>query len=380
MKIAYVCADPGIPLLGHKGASVHLRSLAGALARRGHRVLLLADRIDGENPPPANVTVGPLTDESLTQVLRDWACEVVLERYSLASGKALEASRALGIAYVLELNAPLADEAARYRGLRDVETWRARERTILNAADGVVAVSSGVRAHAIQCGVAPARAVVVHNGVDLERFESASGEPVRHRYGLGRADVVGFVGSLKPWHGVDLLLHAAAGLDQAVKVLIVGDGPQREDVEALARSLQMDNRVVFAGAVPHHAVPDYLAAMTVGAAPYRGQLDFYFSPVKVAEYLAAGLPVVASRQGDLPDLVREAGLLVTPDDASELREALHRVLSDHSLRHRMQRAAQRQARSMTWNETAARVETVLASARTRQHPGSGSRRGKEAAA
>jgi len=142
----------------------------------------------------------------------------------------------------------------------------------------------------------------------------------------------------------------------------------------------MDNRVVFAGAVPHHAVPDYLAAMTVGAAPYRGQLDFYFSPVKVAEYLAAGLPVVASRQGDLPDLVREAGLLVTPDDASELREALHRVLSDHSLRHRMKRAAQRQARSMTWNETAARVETVLASARTRQHPGSGSRRGKEAAA
>src|SRR5207245_11544844 len=113
MKIAYVCADPGIPLLGHKGASVHLRSLAGALARRGHRVLLLADRVDGENPPPANVTVGPLTDESLTQVLRDWACEVVLERYSLASGTALEASRARGIAYGHEVN-----------GSRDGDTLR----------------------------------------------------------------------------------------------------------------------------------------------------------------------------------------------------------------------------------------------------------------
>src|SRR5207245_6533697 len=229
----------------------------------------------------------------------------------------------------------------------------------------------------IQCGVAPARTVVVHNGVDLERFESASGKPVRHRHGLGRADVVGFVGSLKPWHGVDLLLHAAAGLDQAVKVLIVGDGPQRKEVEGLARSLHMDDRVVFTGAVPHHVVPDYLAAMTIGAAPYRGQLDFYFSPVKVAEYLAAGLPVVASRQGELPDLVGEAGLLVTPDDASELREALHRVLSDHPLRHRMRNAAKRQATSMTWNVTAARVETVLASARASPHPESGWRPAKE---
>jgi glycosyltransferase involved in cell wall biosynthesis len=378
VKIAYLCADPGIPLLGHKGASVHLRSLAGALDRRGHRVLLLADRVGGENPPPANVTVAALTDESLTHVLQDWACEVVLERYSLASGKALEASRALGIPYVLEMNAPLVDEAARYRGLRDVEAWRSRERTILNAADAVVAVSSGVRAYAIQCGVAPARTVVVHNGVDLERFESATGKAVRHRYGLGSADVVGFVGSLKPWHGVDLLLHAAAGLDQAVKVLIVGDGPQRGEVEALARGLHMDDRVVFTGAVPHHAVPDYLAAMTVGAAPYRGQLDFYFSPVKVAEYLAARLPVVASRQGDLSDLVGEAGLLVTPDDANELREALHRLLSDHQLRHRMQRAAHQRAQAMTWNEAAARVETVLASARAGQHPESGWRRGEEA--
>jgi glycosyltransferase involved in cell wall biosynthesis len=380
VKIAYLCADPGIALLGHKGASVHLRSLAGALARRGHDVCLLADRVDGENPPPANVTVARLTDESLTRVLEDWACEVVLERYCLASGKALEASRALGIAYVLELNAPLADEAARYRGLRDVETWRSRERAILNAADAVVAVSSGVRAYAIQCGVAPTQVVVVHNGVDVDRFESVSGEPVRRRHRLGLAQVVGFVGSLKPWHGVDLLLRAAAGLDQAVRILIVGDGPQRAEVEALAGSLHIDDRVVLTGALPYHAIPEYLAAMTVGAAPYRGQEDFYFSPLKVAEYLAAGLPIVGTRQGDLPKLVGEAGLLVTPNDVSQLREALHRVLSDHPMRQRMQRAARRRARAMTWNEAAARVETVLASARAGQQPGSGSRRGKEAAA
>ena len=120
MRIAYVCADPGIPLLGHKGASVHLRSLAAALAKRGNPVFQLASRLDGDNPAPPNVTVGLLT-ESLEEVLEDWDCEVLLERYSLASERALAACRVLGIPYVLELNAPLVDEAAAYRGLQDVE-------------------------------------------------------------------------------------------------------------------------------------------------------------------------------------------------------------------------------------------------------------------
>jgi len=83
MRIAYVCADPGISALGDKGASVHLRSLAGALARRGHAVTLLSTRLDGANPPPPDVTLTQLTDGSLTQLLRDGRSEVVLERYSL---------------------------------------------------------------------------------------------------------------------------------------------------------------------------------------------------------------------------------------------------------------------------------------------------------
>ena len=131
--------------------------------------------------------------------------------------------------------------------------------------------------------------------------------------------------------------------------------------------------------LPHDAVPGYLAAMTVGTAPYRSQPDFYFSPVKVAEYLAAGLPLVASRQGDLPDLVGDAGLLVTPDDVDELRQALRGLLSDPPLRNRMQGAARQRARARTWDEAAAQVESVLASARAEPHPESSSGRGKGAA-
>jgi glycosyltransferase involved in cell wall biosynthesis len=369
MRIAYVCADPGISALGDKGASVHLRSLAGALARRGHSVRLLSSRLDGANPPPPAVTLTQLSDGTLTQLLRDWRCEVVLERYALSVEKVQESCRTLGIAHVLEVNAPLVDEAARYRGLQDVAVWRAREGSVLRAADAVVAVSPAIRAHAIRCGVAPDHAVVVHNGVDLERFEALNGEPVRQRYQLGNARIVGFAGSLKAWHGVDILLRAAVRLDPDVRVLIVGDGPERGKLEALAGELRIADRVVFAGAVPHHAIPEHLAAMTVAVAPYRRQTDFYFSPLKVVEYLAAGLPVVASEQGDLAHLVGKAGLMVSPDDAVELAEALDKVLGDPALRRTMHFSARRHAAGMTWDAAAAQVETALISAIARSRSG-----------
>jgi glycosyltransferase involved in cell wall biosynthesis len=147
-----------------------------------------------------------------------------------------------------------------------------------------------------------------------------------------------------------------------VRALIVGDGPERGKLEALAGDLRIADRVVFAGAVPHHAIPEHLAAMTVAVAPYRGQADFYFSPLKIVEYLAAGLPVVASEQGDLAHLVGKAGLMVTPDDAAELADALDKVLGDPELRRTMHFAARRHAAGMTWDAAAAQVETALISA------------------
>jgi glycosyltransferase involved in cell wall biosynthesis len=108
--------------------------------------------------------------------------------------------------------------------------------------------------------------------------------------------------------------------------------------------------------------------MTVAAAPYRRQTDFYFSPLKIVEYLATGLPIVASDQGDLARLVGKAGMMVSPDDALELAEALGKVLGDPELRHAMHFAARRHAAGMTWDAAAARVETALISAVAR--PGS----------
>lgn len=368
MKLVYICADRGISLLGHKGASVHLRSLSAALAARGNEVIVACRQLEGPNAPPAGVEVRlmPASEDEhaawIGELLRESGAAAVLERYSLSSGSAAEAARAARLPFVLEVNAPLVEEAARYRGLEDVQPWRARERAVFAAADAVIAVSLGVRDHVVASGVAAARVSVVHNGVDVGAFQRAAGSQP------GRGDqevVVGFAGSLKPWHGVDLLLRAFAEVPGRSRLLVAGDGPMRTDLEALAASLHLTSRVRFTGAVPHAEMPGILAAMDIGVAPYTAQDGFYFSPLKVAEYLAAGLPVVASDQGDLREIVGDAGLLVPPNDVAALAEALARLCQDPGLRHTLSAAARVRAGALDWLQVAGRVQAVISSVRVR---------------
>jgi glycosyltransferase involved in cell wall biosynthesis len=365
MRIAYLCADPGIPVRGCKGASVHLRSLAAALHRRGHDVLLAATTIEGDEPAPRGVVMEPLpSDEAeatawLTTGLRDWRADVVLERYSLKSGAGVDVAHRLGLNFVLEVNAPLVDEAARYRGLTDVQTWLVREKALLLASDQVVAVSNGVRDHVLLSGVPRSRVVVIRNGVDLDLFAAGRGNAVRRRYGLRSKAVIGFAGSLKAWHGVRTLVLALAGLPENVHLLVVGDGPQREEIEALATALHVIPRLRMAGAVAHERMPDYLASMDIAVAPYEPQPSFYFSPLKVMEYMAAGLPVVASNQGDLAEIIGDAGVLVPPGDEPALRDALNRLVRSEPRRRELSLRARRRAQAMSWDGVAQEVERVL---------------------
>jgi glycosyltransferase involved in cell wall biosynthesis len=160
------------------------------------------------------------------------------------------------------------------------------------------------------------------------------------------------------------LVNAFAVLPTDSRLLIVGDGPERGAIEGELSRLGLQQRVVLTGAVPHAKVPSYLAAMDIGVAPYREQPDFYFSPLKVVEYLAAALPVVATAQGDLAALVGEAGLLVPPGSIPALQAALARLVDDPNLRTRMSQAARLRAAGLTWDGVAQSVEGVLERQRT----------------
>jgi glycosyltransferase involved in cell wall biosynthesis len=151
---------------------------------------------------------------------------------------------------------------------------------------------------------------------------------------------VGFVGSLKPWHGLPILIDAFARFQRnypQARLLLVGDGKERDRLSQEIATRKLESAVDFTGAVSPQTVPHWLAQMDVAVAPYPPSEDFYFSPLKVYEYMAAGLPVVASNIGQISQIIDDGvnGLLVPPGDATALADALEQLWRSPLLRRRL---------------------------------------------
>ncbi|WP_066904950.1 glycosyltransferase family 4 protein [Millisia brevis] len=362
-RVAYFCTDPGIPVFGTKGASVHVQEIVRAMRARGWAVTVYCVRRGDEVPddlrdlPVVTIPVpkGPaaarevaITDTSIVlaqRAIRD-GFDLAYERYALF-GAATPIVARTGRPVMVEVNSPLIDEQRRYREL--VDDARAVETTIacLRAATVVTAVSEPVRDWVIGLIGAHAAVRVVPNGVNTDRVV-----PVERR---ARSTVtVGFVGTLKPWHGTEVLIDAFGRLDPAIgrrRLLICGDGPQRDALTA--RAARLPATVEFTGAVPPERIPGVLARMDIAVAPYPPAAagGHYFSPLKIYEYFAAGLPVVASAIGQIPEVIDpgRTGLLVEPGDPDTLAAALDRLIADPGLRDRLGRAARTAAeRDHTW--------------------------------
>lgn len=377
MRTAYVCADGGVPVFGRKGCSVHVREVVRALRRAGARVELFAARLGGVAPRgldgvavhhlpavggddvPARERAALAANDHLRAAL-DAAgpFDLVYERYSLWGFAGTEWARDAGVPGVLEVNAPLIEEQAAYRGLADrAGAERVADRAFA-AADALLAVSGAVANYLEGFPAARGKVHVVPNGVDPDRFPPGLRPSLP---GAARSFTVGFVGTLKPWHGLPVLVEAFDRLRRrgpTTRLLVVGDGTERGRLEADLAARGLTESVVLTGAVEPDAVPGLLASMDVAVAPYPARDDFYFSPLKLFEYLAAGRAVVASRIGQVEDLIEDGvtGLLVPPGDATALAGALEALQADPGLRARLGGAGRAAVCGLhTWDAVARRV-------------------------
>ena len=360
MRLVYLSTDPGIAWAGAKGASVHLGEIVEALAREGTDVLVLVSAVATDAPaPPAGVTVEPLptprkhvsVDELLAgegslaawleERIRQFGASAVQERLALYSAAGSVAAHALGIPHLVELNSPLPEEAAKYRELERAEDALRLERSVLSAADLVFPVSSPLADYATERGAR--RVEVMPNAVWLQRFQ---GLPARNG---SDPPLAVFAGALRQWHGVETIAEAWRRLgSDAPHLRVIGDGPGRDALEAIGAEMM--------GAVPHTNVPGLLAGADIGLAPYAPDAPTYFSPLKLFEYLAAGLAVVAADIPGVSDIVgRDGALLMAPGDAGALAAAVAALAANAGERARLGRKARSLAELHTWERRAQRI-------------------------
>lgn len=353
MRVLQICADAGIAPGSTKGAAQHLRGVAGSLSTLGHEVITAtARRPEGPFPVPVVDLDEGLALAGAGQI------DVIYERYSLGHRAGLDAAMASGRPFVLEVNAPLVAEATTHRPGTVPDDAAAVEADLLEGADLVIAVSSALARWVDGHRRATDRpAVTLANGFEPAWFANPA-EPQLD-------GPLVFLGHPKPWHGADRLpglLRALLDRDHDARLRIIGGGKGVASIEAAAGALGVADRIEITGSLPPEKASALLADGSVGLAPYHRQDPVYFCPLKVVDYLAAGLPVVSTDQGDIASLVGGAGLLVDPDDDAALVEAVGALLDDPARRAELgQQGRVRAMDERTWLAvTRATVEAIEA--------------------
>lgn len=351
LDIVQVSADRGIAPGSTKGAAQHLRGIAAGMIARGHRVTTYSPRrTEGAFPAPVEPLEALRTIEPEGHGLRT----IVYERYSLGHRDGLELAHRLGVPFVLEVNAPLVAEARQHRPetlqTADVEV----EAELITSADLVITVSRDLKTWVDSMRSGPT--IVLSNGFEPAWF-TMQATPDRPDYPLV------FIGHPKPWHGADRLvdlLISLARLDHHPRLLVIGGGPGADALRSPARDAGLGTQLTITGALDPEEASALLGSGGIGLAPYRRQEPFYFCPLKVVDYLAAGLPVVSTDQGDIGSLVGDAGVLVDPDDDAGFVAAVAALLDDSVARAEMGRLGRGRAMSsMTWDHVAERTEAAM---------------------
>ena len=292
--------------------------------------------------------------------------EFIYERYSLLNFAGVLAACICRIPLVLEVNSPFALEQTRDGEIRLRRFANWSERAICNLASRVIVVSTPLRRILEQSGVEPDKIEVMTNGVRLDHFQpQAASQELRRKLGFSGQTVIGFVGWFRKWHGLELLIEAfqrARLNDENVKVLMIGDGPAMAGLQELVRANKLSDAVIFTGPLPHAEVPAYLDLIDIAVQPAANE---YCCPMKLLEYMALGKAIVAPRQENIQEVLREGeeAVFFTPGDAESLGGALRALVENRSRMEELGRKARAAVieRRFLWVENARRVISMVES-------------------
>ncbi len=362
------------------GQAVHIEEMVAALRAQGHEVRVVAPaasdagqmgggvgwvhRLRAALPNAAyellELAYSLIAYRALARAAREFQPDVLYERYNLFLLAGVMLKRRLKIPMLLEVNSPLVHERSQHSGglaLPQLARWA--EGTAWRGADRVLPVTQVLAGYVKDYGVPGDRIVVIPNGINEAHF-AVSPAPTLARAERGLADklVLGFTGFVRDWHGVDRVIRwmASAAAPANAHLLIVGDGPVRAELEALAQQLDLAGRVTFTGVIHRDQVPGWVAAFDIALQP---AVVAYASPLKLMEYLVMGKAIIAPRTPNLLEVLADGdnALMFDGDDPHGLETALTRLCADATLRERLAQGARATiARlDLTWDGNARRV-------------------------
>ena len=380
VKILYVAS--GIPVPGNLGGSTHAYEVARGLSRRGHDVHVVAvsreghtnlghlfapaqQQLDGFTIYHIDVpkALSLLTTPTIVALAHRLQPDVIMERYYNFAGAGMIAARIGKRPTLLEVNALIVDPPSIHKRQIDdrlggpMRRWATLQ---CRWADAIVTPLQTTIPNEID-------RTRIHEtpwGADVDRFTPRPTQrPPDHQ------PTVVFVGSFRAWHGVAHGVKAARLLlEQGInaRFLFVGHGPEFAQVTQLAGG---HPNIVFTGAQPYAAMPAILASADIGIAPFDTHAHpalqaagFFWSPLKIHEYMATALPVITSDITPLNQIVRHQheGLLVPEADVPALAEAIATLLADPQRAQQLGAAGRdRVVAHYSWQQHCAELEQIM---------------------
>jgi glycosyltransferase involved in cell wall biosynthesis len=283
--------------------------------------------------------------------------DIIYERYNLYYLAGILLKRRLRVPLYLEINAPLAEERARFSNLKLQRLARALETAAWRSANRIFVVSDVLKRIVTAAGVDPERIAVIPNGVDHRAYPLAP-----YAAATSAGVTIGFIGFVRDWHGLDVVIDGLAQPhDPPIRLVLAGDGPARRALERQARQSGISELVEFVGVKGRESIPNLVRSFDIALQP---RAVAYASPLKLFEYMAGGRAIVAPDQANIREILSdgETAILFDPNDPAALWRAILRLAADPPLRERIGRAARLafDARAYTWQANAARITAAIA--------------------
>ena len=352
------------------GQGVHIEELIRALRELGHEIRvvgpsfydqagfggesrtigMIRKMLPGAAQEIAELAYNAIAYRALKRAYAAFKPDAIYERCNLFYLAGTRLARKTGTPLLLEVNSPLAAERHANGGLHLFRLAQRLEHQTWRAATVVLPVTQVLANVLIDAGVHPDRIAVLPNGVDLARF------PPRPPATENAAIALGFVGFVRDWHGLDTVIAGMAASKTPCTLTIVGDGPARPNLQALAENLGIASKIHFTGIIPPENVAAAVATFDIALQP---KATPYASPLKIFDYMAAACAIAAPDQPNIREILHHntTALLFDPDQKGAMWRAVETLITTPTLRHALGTAARAAlvASERTWLGNAARV-------------------------